>query len=48
MKEGRSKNWCFTINGYTQAYLEYINGMLNNYDKIQYAIIGKEEAPTTG
>ncbi len=37
-----SKNWTFTLNNYTEADVERIDGLVQNEAKVQYIIYGKE------
>lgn len=37
-----SKHWCFTLNNYTDADIERINGLVSTVDRVSYLIYGKE------
>jgi len=42
-----AKNWCFTINSYTEEEVAFLRALINR-EEVVYLVFGREEAPTTG
>lgn len=42
----RAKNWCFTLNNYTDDHIAHLRSLSDN-DVVSYIVFGKEVAPTT-
>lgn len=44
----RSNRWMFTLNNYTEEEFILLTTRLNSNDRVQYYVIGRDIAPTTG